>query len=692
MWLTSSNSRKAIVAGVLIVFAGMAVVSLISAYRHSTSEAKVVHTYQVMLTVEQLDDSLNDAISMSRAYAITGDRAEIEDLDTRLTSIAALSSRLHDLTLDNSRQQERVAQLKPLIDERLSLLQQSLDLENREPGSRSLQTDLLRKGDSVNSSIQTIIAAIREDERQLLLGRSSASALAESRFLNILLATFVLAGVVLLVLFLVVSAESSRRGRAETTAGESEETFRVMVSAIQDYAILHLDLDGRITTWNLGAERMFGYKSNEILGWPVDSLFQACDRDTPHRHMSTALLDGHVQDDCQKQRRDGTTFWATMNLTLLRDAVGQPRGYALVTRDITERRQQQMEISRREAVLEAFFSNAPVGLAIIGDDLRFQRINGPFSVLNGLSPEHNRGLHVREVTSELATELEPLIQQVISTGVPVLSHEVKGRSPANPNSTGWWLKSFFPLVTDNGRASQIGAVVQDVTALKRAESTVRWLSGRLLQLRDEERRRMARDLHDSLGQVLSAVKMNLSYLSRIPEPLNDRAREAIGESKELIESCIKEVRTLAHLLHPPMLDEVGLLPAIRWFVNGFSQRSGVDVQMDLPATLRRLPAEMEIALFRALQESLTNVHRHSGSHTAAVILNVGANDIQLEVTDQGCGIPSQKLSAARQDQASIGIGILGMRERIRQLGGHLDISSANVGTTVHVRFMIPEAA
>ena len=284
-----------------------------------------------------------------------------------------------------------------------------------------------------------------------------------------------------------------------------------------------------------------------------------------------------------------------------------------------------------------------------------------------------------------------LIRQVADTGVPILNHEIKGHAPGNPGMVGWWLKSFFPITKDDGKVTQIGAIVQDVTAQKRAENTVRWLSGRLLQSRDDERRRLSRDLHDSLGQILTAVKMNLSYLGRDTAQLDERGRNAVTESKELVDGCIKEVRTLSHLLHPPMLDEVGLLPAVRWFVNGFSQRSGIQVKLDLPVTLRRLPVEIEIAVFRAVQESLTNVHRHSGSTTATVRLDARNGEIHLEVCDDGCGIPPQKL-ASRPEQSMIGIGILGMRERMRQLGGQLEISSANKGTTVYVRLPLKEVA
>ncbi len=142
---------------------------------------------------------------------------------------------------------------------------------------------------------------------------------------------------------------------------------------------------------------------------------------------------------------------------------------------------------------------------------------------------------------------------------------------------------------------------------------MRRLTGRLLQIRDDERRRLARDLHDSLGQTLTAVKMNLSYLGRDTSKFDERGRNAITESKELVDNTLKEVRTLSHLLHPPMLDDVGLVAAIRWFANGFSERSSIHVELNLPSDLPRLATELETTIFRVVQESLTNVHRHSGS-------------------------------------------------------------------------------
>ena len=691
MWISSPNSQKALFTLVFFLLVGSGIASYVMADRFAIREEKVIHTYQVLYLLNDTSSKLQAAESARRGYILSGDRTLLIEYDVSLKVLPEHLNRLRLLTADSPQQQQRITQLRPLVDARLNLIQQSIELQKSGLASIQQQLDSTLQGIAQDDKIQSLLAAMEDDENRLLQVRSRVSARTQGRFTGILVITFLLAAMILGALFLLMTSEVARRTRAEAAAKENEEKFRLLVSGIQDYAIIRLDLQGNITTWNRGAERLFGYRSLEILGEPLTTLFQSCDRDTPERHLRTALQDGHIQDECRQLRNDGTIFWATADLTLLRNAEGQPRGYALITRDITERRRQREEISQREAQLNAFFSNAPVGLAIIDKDLSFRRINGPFSKLNGLAPEENTGLHVRDVTSELATELEPLIRQVASSGVPVLNHEIKGHAPASPGLTGWWLKSFFPITKEDGVVTQIGAIVQDITALKRAENTVRWLSGRLLQLRDDERRRLARDLHDSLGQILSAVKMNLSYLGRDTTHLDERGRNAVVESKELIDSSIKEVRTLSHLLHPPMLDEVGLLPAIRWFVNGFSQRSGIDVRMDLPAVLRRLPVELEIAVFRALQESLTNVHRHSGSASALVALSVESERVHLQVTDNGCGIPPQKLTA-RQENATIGIGILGMRERMRQLGGQLEIASEVGETTVHVILPLKEAA
>jgi signal transduction histidine kinase len=284
-----------------------------------------------------------------------------------------------------------------------------------------------------------------------------------------------------------------------------------------------------------------------------------------------------------------------------------------------------------------------------------------------------------------------MLRHVTASGEPLLNQEIRGPHPGDPDNSGWWLKSFFPIARKGDEVTQIGAIVQDITTLKRAEYSVRSLSRRLLQIRDEERRRLARDLHDSLGQMLTAVKMNLSYVSRDTSALSERGSTAINESVELVDVALKEVRTLSHLLHPPMLDEVGLVPALRWYANGFAQRSGIQVELDLPSSLGRLPTELETAVFRVVQESLTNVHRHSASPTAAVRLQTEDGNLHVTVSDQGCGIPPEKLSNSQDGTSAVGVGLLGMRERLRQLDGKLEISSNTQGTDIHATIPLSEA-
>ena len=681
-----------IVFGVFFpLLVGIGIASYFMSSRLAKDEDWVIRTYRAIGLLKTVSSELGQAESARRGYVLSGDQAMLQEYEAATQNVPQALQQLRSEVTDNPQQVQRLAQLSPLINARLDLMRQSIALQGYALSRSESQAELRQRGTVLDQQIHALLNAMENEENQLLRQRSSRTALTQSRSTIFLLLAFLVASAMLLFLFGVMSWEVKRRTKAELLAKENEERFRLLVNGVQDLAIIRLDLDGHITTWNPGAERLFGYRSSEILGQPLTQLFQDCDKATPEAHLRSALRDGNLEDECQQLRKDGTVFWATANVSLLRNEAGQPHGYSVITRDITERRKQEEEIMQREAQLNAFFSNASVGLAIIDKDLRFQRINAPFSLLNGLQPGANAGAHVRDVVKNLAAKIEPIIRHVLTTGMPVLNYEITGHAPNTPGVTGWWLKSFFPITKEGETVTQIGAVVQDITALKRAENTVRWLSGRLLQLRDEERRRIARDLHDSLGQILTAVNMNIAYLCRDTSRLDERGRNALVESRELIDNSLQEVRTLSHLLHPPMLDEVGLLPAIRWFVSGFSQRSGVDVQLELPDVVRRLPVELETAIFRVVQESLTNVHRHSGSELAIVRLEITDALSQVWVIDHGRGIPPEKLSF-HPERSSIGVGILGMRERLRQLGGELDITSSGEGTTVHVTVPLSEAA
>jgi len=232
--------------------------------------------------------------------------------------------------------------------------------------------------------------------------------------------------------------------------------------------------------------------------------------------------------------------------------------------------------------------------------------------------------------------------------------------------------------------SELEVKVQERTVeLATANKSLRDFSARLLQLQDDERRRIARELHDSVGQLLAALTMNLSGVRADIDRLRKTAT-ALADSEALVQEMSQEVRTISHLLHPPLLDEAGLASAVRWYADGFAQRSKIQVDLDLPVDFRRLSPELETAIFRVVQECLTNIHRHSGSAIARIRLLHLDGHVLLEVADEGKGIPAEN----REAMLSVGVpgvGIRGMRERIRQLGGSLDITSNGTGTLVLAR-------
>ncbi len=230
-------------------------------------------------------------------------------------------------------------------------------------------------------------------------------------------------------------------------------------------------------------------------------------------------------------------------------------------------------------------------------------------------------------------------------------------------------------------AVQAHAMAKDARA---HEEAYRQLSSRLLTVQDEERRRLALDLHDPIGQGLAALVMHLDVIAQRAPSLDAGSRQALAESRSLAEQCAREVRTFAYLLHPPMLDEMGLRSAVGWYVDGFTKRSGIRVTVKL-ADVGRLSRPIETALFRVVQESLTNAQRHASTATASIHLTVRSGIVTLEVRDRGLGHRDRTAGDTEtHGSEGMGVGIQGMRERIRQLGGTFDIQFTEKGTTVRV--------
>jgi signal transduction histidine kinase len=217
--------------------------------------------------------------------------------------------------------------------------------------------------------------------------------------------------------------------------------------------------------------------------------------------------------------------------------------------------------------------------------------------------------------------------------------------------------------------------------LLHSELSLRELSGHLIRTQDQERRRLGRELHDTIGQYLAVLKMGLDSLNSRGVVPGHLAANQIADCLSLAEQSIKELRTMSYLLYPPMLEEMGLKTAIQWYIEGFAKRSGIAVQFDISPHLRRLPEEIELTAFRVLQECLTNVHRHSGSPTARIRVSLENGFLSLEISDRGKGVPASVSESPSDAMGTLGVGLRGMNERVRQLGGTLSIISDS-GTTV----------
>jgi len=341
-----------------------------------------------------------------------------------------------------------------------------------------------------------------------------------------------------------------------------------------------------------------------------------------------------------------------------------------------------------------FLEGLDVGIASVSTDGTLRYANGSFVELLGVPGfEDVAGLNLKKFVSAASwPSLEAALAQAPQGHT---EGELKMETPAAGAPRTIRL-SFSPIrqaqaTTIRIIATEVTELVEKTKALQNSETALHSLSARLLQLQDEERRRIARDLHDVTGQELAVAAMSLDHLVRsLDRPGLDKhkAITAITESAGLIHKVEQEIRTLSYVLHPPLLDEMGLGSAVNWYIDGLVKRSGMQIETHIPAQVKRLTVEGEIALFRVIQESLTNVLRHSGTNRARVRITVNSNRIQVAVEDQGKGLDTRKLSSVTP---KLGVGIQGMRGRLHQLGGNLEVHSSGHGTQVLATLPIQEA-
>lgn len=332
-----------------------------------------------------------------------------------------------------------------------------------------------------------------------------------------------------------------------------------------------------------------------------------------------------------------------------------------------------------------------VGVVLLGSRAEVQYANQAASDLCGLTLEDALGkttdelnlFIVREDGSEYPFHMRPGPRSVASR-LPVRG-EVMGCRRPDTGEMFWVYSSSVPQFGADGSFRQLIVTLTDITERKRIEEELHQLSGRLLGLQEEERRRIARDLHDSFAQRLLGISLNLAQLSKTAKKWGPSERRVLAEARKMAKILARETRSLSYLLHPPLLDDLGLASAIKEYAAGYSSRSGIELELDLPSDLNFLPKSFATAIFRVIQEALGNIQKHSGSATGVIRIRKEAEQITMEVSDRGRGISDQDANGG----GALGIGILGMRERIRQLGGRLDVMPARPGTAVRAVLPLP---
>jgi two-component system NarL family sensor kinase len=459
-----------------------------------------------------------------------------------------------------------------------------------------------------------------------------------------------------------------------------------------DEFLFELDADGKFQgVWssspaltNARRGELLGRHAMEVLGEEVFRPFSA----VFHRVIESQQSDGI---EFRVDSNDGERWFYARVLPVARRN-GQPPSVSLLTHDISAQKKTEEKLRKSEALLAQAEQLVNMGSWEIDTTLQTLTCSENLYGILGLDSE-NRELNLREIQDRrlLPEEAEMArkdLRAAVEDGVPFV-HDLRYTRP--DGATRNLHVRGFPFHDASVRVVRVVGVTEDVTDRLKVEEGLRRASERVFTLRDDQERRVARDLHETASQDMAALKM---ALARVGETLPKRNRVAntfLQSAREFAEEAIQHIRTVSYSLHPILLDEAGLATALRSFVNGFAERSGIPVKLKIKRGFGTLPQEMDIALFRVVQEALTNIHRHSKSRVAKITLERLRDKVHLTIADRGVGMPPA--SAATGWNQPMGIGIAGMRERVKHLGGVFDIQSEpGRGTTISVELPLSKAA
>lgn len=510
-----------------------------------------------------------------------------------------------------------------------------------------------------------------------------------------------------------------------TQAEEAARANNLLAAIVDssDDAIISKTLNGLITSWNQAAERMFGYTAEEAIGRHI-TLIIPPDRRDEETTIIERLKRGERIDHFEtiRMRKDGTLLDISLTISPVKDVSGRIMGASKVARDVTERKRAERALQASEERFRAIVETTPECVKLVAADGTLLHMNPPgLGMLSAAPPDRVVGKCVYDVIAPHDRDRFRAFNERICRGE---KGSLEFDLVALDGVTRHVESHAAPLHMEDGRVVQL-AVTRDITERVRVQQQLRKsqeglrnladqlekqvqsrtqeleqrntevlqqseqlreLSNRLVQSQDDERRHIARDLHDSAGQIIAALAMNLASMTQHVRK-NPIAGKVLDDSQTLIQQLNKEIRTTSYLLHPPLLDENGLPEAIRWYLHGLMERSGLNVDLEIADSFGRLPDEMELAIFRIVQECLTNIHRHSGSKVARIRLSRTADSVTLEIQDQGKGIAPEKLNGIR---ARSGVGITGMRERVLHFHGTMQIYSNSKGTKISVSLPLPK--